>query len=94
MGSGDKEDVYFLRVATPDTVQHFGRVDEIFVAGEQEMTQHYQQQGAVTSLIPPVLPTNQNVTPANFAIVMPVPNGIVHYFADCPYPYIGLMQIQ
>ena len=42
MRLGDKEAVLSLRVATSDTVQKNGRVDAMFVSGEQEMVQHYQ----------------------------------------------------
>ena len=86
LGLGDKEAVLLFQAAMPDTVQKNGRVDAIFVSGKQEMAQHYQRQGAVTSLILPVLPTDPNVTPAYFAIALPMQNGIVRYFADFPHP--------
>ena len=34
------------------------------------------------------------MTVAAYAIVMPVPNDIIHLFADCPHPYIGLLRIR
>ena len=94
IGSGDQEVMNVLRVATPATVQNFGQLDVIWMAGEQEIDPHYQQMGSITSLLPPVDNTVLKALPAAYAVIMPMPNGIVHIFADCPHTYTALLRIR
>ena len=42
----------------------------------------------------PVDNTVPNASPGEYALIMPVPNGIVHLFADCPHPYTALLRIR
>ena len=94
LGSGDQKAVLSLHVDTPDTVNNFGRVDAVFVMGEQEIDQHYQQQGSFTTLIPRIQLGDLNMTAVAYSIVMPVPTSIVHLFVDCLHPYLGLLRIR
>ena len=94
VGSGDQEAMNVLRVATADTVNNFGRLAATWVTDEQELDLHYQQLGSITTLALAVDNTTPNATPGAFALIMPVPNGIVHLFANCPHPYSALLRIR